>query len=214
MISPDLLQYVERHTTPEDELLHRLRRETHLKTVYPQMLVGPVLGKFLEMISQLSGPDRILEIGTFTGYSAICLARGLTGGGKLHTIDSNEELLEMQSKYFLEAGLQDKIIQHTGHALDILPRLTDTFDLVFMDAAKEDYPEYYRLIFDKVRPGGLILADNTLWDAKVLEPETSMDKETMGVFRFNKIVTQDERVENVLLPVRDGLMVIRKLQPA
>ncbi len=211
MISPKLEEYIEKHTSAEEELLYRLRRETHLKTVYPQMLTGPVLGRFLSMISRVISPARILEIGTFTAYSAICLAKGLTEEGILHTIDSNAELRQIQEKYILKAGLQDKIILHTGNALQVIPGLNEIFDLVFIDAAKELYLDFYQLVIDKVRAGGVILADNALWGGKVLEPEDSMDKETMGIIRFNRFIQQDDRVQNVLLSVRDGLMMIRKV---
>ncbi|MCU0370443.1 MAG: class I SAM-dependent methyltransferase [Bacteroidales bacterium] len=209
MIDPRLEGYIESHTTPESELLYELRRKTFLHTPYPRMLSGPVQGRFLEMISRMIGPSRILEIGTFTGYSAVCLAQGLVKDGILHTIEAEGVYAEMAREYFAKAGLTQKIILHEGDALNLLPGIDETFDLVFIDAAKEHYVDYYRLVFDKVKMGGFILADNTLWDGKVLE-ERPGDLETRGIVEFNKMVQEDQRVENVLLSLRDGLTVIRK----
>jgi predicted O-methyltransferase YrrM len=183
------------------------------------MLSGPVQGRFLEMISRMIRPERILEIGTFTGYSAICLAQGLAEGGKLHTLEAEGAYAEIAREYFGKAGLTDRIILHEKDALQIIPELNEIFDLVFIDAAKELYIDYYKLVFDKVRKNGYILADNTLWDGKVLEAGRTGDKETWrqgdqetrGIIEFNKMVQEDERVENVLLSIRDGVSVIRKL---
>jgi predicted O-methyltransferase YrrM len=211
MIDPLLQEYIEGHTTPEPELLYELRRKTFLHTPYPRMLSGPVQGRFLEMISRMIRPERILEIGTFTGYSAICLAKGLARDGKLHTIEAEPAYSVIARDYFRKAKLDDLIELHDGDALDIIPQLKETFDLVFIDAAKDHYVDYYEAVFDKVRQGGYILADNALWDGKVLEKERPGDKETKGIIEFNKMVQEDERVENVLLSVRDGLMVIRKI---
>jgi predicted O-methyltransferase YrrM len=204
-------KYIQDHTSPEDEILARLNRETHLKVLNPRMLSGHVQGKFLEMVSRMINPSRILEIGTYTGYSAICLAKGLAGNGILHTIEVNPELKEFAKRYFREAGLEKQIIQHTGDAVDIIPRIDELFDLVFIDAAKENYLHYYQLIFDKVRPGGFILADNALWDGKVVDPPENQDKETRGIATFNDYIQKDDRVENVLLSVRDGIMLVRKI---
>ena len=203
--------YITDHTSPEDDLLKRLNRETHLKVLNPRMLSGHVQGRFLEMISKMIRPQRILEIGTYTGYSAICLAKGLAGNGILHTIEVNPELEEFAKKYFREAGLESQIVQHGGNALELIPQIDETFDLVFIDAAKESYLDYYHLIFDKVRKGGFILADNALWDGKVVDPNQVQDKETQGIIAFNDFIRKDDRVENVLLSLRDGIMIIRKL---
>jgi predicted O-methyltransferase YrrM len=210
MIDPRLEEYIESHTTPEPELLYALRRKTFLQTPYPRMLSGPVQGRFLEMISRMIGPVAILEVGTFTGYSAICLAQGLAQGGKLHTIEAEGAFAEIAKEYFHKAGLENQIVLHEGDALKIIPQLNETFDLVFIDAAKEHYLDYYNLVFDKVRKGGYILADNTLWDGRVLE-EAPGDPETRGIVEFNQVIQEDDRVENVLLSVRDGVMMIRKL---
>ncbi len=203
--------YITDHTSPEDDLLKRLNRETHLKVLNPRMLSGHVQGRFLEMISKMIRPQRILEIGTYTGYSAICLAKGLAGNGILHTIEVNPELEEFAKRYFREAGLESQIIQHGGDALELIPQIDETFDLVFIDAAKESYLDYYHLIFDKVRKGGFILADNALWDGKVVDPNQVQDKETQGIMAFNDFIRKDDRVENLLLSLRDGIMIIRKL---
>ncbi len=208
--NPEFENYAETHSTPESELLHRLYRETNLKTMYPRMMSGQLQGNFLRMVSRMMRPDRILEIGTFTGYSAINLAMGLNGNGKLHTIDSNAESVEIARKYFREAGLEDRIVAHVGNALEILNTINDTFDLVFIDADKENYLNYYETIFERVRPGGVIMADNTLWGGKVVDADHA-DHETRGVIRFNNAVHADPRVEHVLLPVRDGIMMINKL---
>ena len=211
MIDPRIEEYIENHTSPEEDLLYALRRKTFLHTPYPRMLSGPVQGRFLEMISRMIGPAAILEVGTFTGYSAICLAKGLAQGGKLHTIEAEGAYAEIARDYFGQAGLADRIVLHEGDALDVIPQLNETFDLVFLDAAKEHYLDYYNLVFDKVRKGGYILADNTLWDGRVLEGENARDPETMGIIRFNEEIQHDVRVENVLLSIRDGVLLIRKL---
>jgi len=210
MIDPRLEEYIENHTTPEPELLYELRRKTFLHTPYPRMLSGPVQGRFLEMVSHMLKPLRILEVGTFTGYSSICLAQGLAKDGILHTIEAEDVYADIAREYFTKAGLGNRIVLHIGDALQIIPQLDESFDLVFIDAAKDQYCDYYHLVFDKVRKGGFILADNTLWDGKVLEGGPG-DGETRGIVEFNKMVQQDERVENVLLSVRDGVMLIRKL---
>ncbi len=206
----ELENYLLAHTGTEDTVLIELTRETHIKTMFPRMLSGHLQGKFLEMISYMIDPATILEIGTFTGYSAICLARGLKDGGMLHTIDVDPELEYLAKGYFEKAAVQDKIIQHIGNALEIIPSLDYLFDLVFIDADKENYLNYYHLVFDKVRTGGFILADNALWDGKVVLPDGKLDKETKGIKEFNDFVHNDKRVENMLLPLRDGIMVLRK----
>jgi predicted O-methyltransferase YrrM len=211
MIDTRIEEYIENHSTPEDPLLYELHRRTFLHTPYPRMLSGHVQGRFLELISRMVKPERILEVGTFTGYSAICLARGLKPGGKLHTIEAEGAYAEIALEYFRKAGLDDAVIIHHGNALKIIPRLNEIFDLVFIDAAKEHYLDYYRLVFEKVRKGGIILADNALWDGKVLEGERTKDAETAGIIRFNEFIQKDSKVENVLLSLRDGLMLIHKL---
>jgi len=207
---PAFEKYAEVHTTAESEIMYRLYRETHLKTMYPRMLSGNFQGQLLRMISKMLQPNAILEIGTFTGYATLNLAMGLQSGGKLHTIDSNAEALEIGRKYFAEAGLDDRIITHIGNALQVIPQIDLAFDLVFIDADKENYLNYYHLIFDKLKTGGIILADNAFWDGKVLDDATA-DREAMGIRQFNDFVQKDVRVENVLLPIRDGLMMVRKL---
>lgn len=210
ILSKALEEYTELHSTPEPELLHRLHRATHLSSAFPSMLSGPVMGRFLMMISRLVRPRRILEVGTFTGYSAICMAQGLAEGGLLHTIDIDPETRQLAAKFISEAGMDEKIKQHLGDALEIIPQLDEVFDMVFIDADKEHYIDYYQKLFDKVRPGGLILADNALWYGRVLEDYKKADKETRGIIDFNKYIQNDERVENVLLSIRDGVMMMQK----
>jgi len=209
LIPDDLQKYVEEHTSPESELLKKISRDTHAKVLMPRMLSGHVQGRFLSMISHLIKPKYILEIGTYTGYSAICLAEGLPPEGKLVTIDVNEELESRVRNYFQEAGLTQKVDYRIGDAAHIIPTLAITFDLVFLDADKENYSTYYDLILDKVRPGGLILADNVLWSGKVTKPKP--DKDTRALLEFNQKIMTDPRVENLLLPLRDGIMMIRKI---
>jgi predicted O-methyltransferase YrrM len=206
-----VMEYALEHTTTEDEVLARLYRETNLKTIYPRMLSGHLQGKLLEMISRMISPSRILEIGTFTGYSAICLAKGLTTGGLLHTIDKNDELAEMALKYFLLAGMADIIILHTGDAREIIPDLNEQFDLIYIDGDKQQYMQYYEKAMNKLKIGGFILADNVLWDGKVLPGSKIQDKETQGIIGFNKFVLNDQRVEKLFLPFRDGIYIIRKI---
>ncbi|CAN5918285.1 O-methyltransferase [soil metagenome] len=207
----DLLAYVEQHTSPEPELLQKLNRETHLNVMMPRMLSGHLQGRVLAMISHLLRPRQILEIGTYTGYSALCLAEGLHPEGTLHTIDVNEELEDMVRGYFEQAGLSDRIRYYLGQALEVVPTIPETFDLVFIDADKANYGRYYDLVIDRVRPGGVILADNVLWSGKVVgEPGQKVGKDTQAILDFNRKVQEDERVENVLLPIRDGLMAIRR----
>ena len=211
MIDPRIEEYIEKHTSPEPELLYELNRKTFLDTPYPRMMSGQVQGQFLRMISRMIRPERILEIGTFTGYSAICLAGGLAPGGKLHTIEAEPAYAEIAREYFRKANLEDRIVLHDGDAIRIIPQLKETFDMVFIDAAKEDYTSYYRAVFDKVRPGGFILADNALWDGRVLEGTSAKDPDTRGILSFNEEIQKDARVENVLVSIRDGVMLICKL---
>ncbi len=201
--------YCEAHTTPASVILQRLERETHLRTLSPQMLSGHLQGQLLRMLSMMVRPQAAIEIGTFTGYSAICLAEGLAEGGILHTLEANAELEQFIRKYIAEAGLEERIQLHIGDALEILPSLPGPFDLVWIDAGKQDYVYYYDMVFDKVRPGGYILADNVLWSGKVAS--TDRDADTLALHRFNQKVQADPRVENLILPVRDGILIARKL---
>ena len=209
-LPPKITKYVGEHTTPEPDVLQELNRETNAKVLMPRMLSGHLQGQLLSMMSHMIQPKQILEIGTYTGYSAICLASGLQQGGSLHTIDINDELAPMVNRYIQKANLSEKIKIHTGNALEIIPQLKETFDLVFIDADKINYSNYYDLVFNKVRKGGFIFADNVLWDGKVLEPESKMDADTKAIHAFNTKVLNDKRVQHVLMPVRDGVMVIRK----
>ena len=202
--------YAEAHSTPETELLAELNRDTNANVMFPRMLSGHLQGRMLSMLSKMIQPKKILEIGTYTGYSAICLSEGLQEGGMLHTIELNAEHEDMIRRYFSKAGVEKKITLHIGAAKRVIPRLTETFDMVFIDADKENYSTYFDMIFPMVRNGGYILADNTLWNGKVLDPVDPNDKETRGITEFNKKVLADSRVENVLLPVRDGVMIVRK----
>ena len=206
----ELDKYIREHSTPEDKVLEELYRQTHLYVVNPNMASGHIQGKFLEMLSYMIHPSRILEIGTYTGYSAICLARGLKSGGQLHTIEINDELNEMSTHYFALAGVADRVTLHTGRAQDVIPEMKYIFDLVFIDADKREYCEYYDLVFEKVRKGGFIIADNVLWGGKIEGEEALKDPQTKGVVKFNEMVRKDPRVEKIVLPVRDGLMIIRK----
>ncbi len=205
----DLLTYAEQHTSSESELLKNINRETHLYVLKPRMLSGHLQGRILSMISHMIRPERILEIGTYTGYSAICLAEGLSPNGKLVTIDINEELEDRVRSYFKQSGFSDKIDYRIGDATNIIPELADAFDLVFIDADKENYLNYFNLVINKVRTGGFILADNVFWSGKVLDEAS--DKDTRAIIEFNNAIQEDTRVENVLLPVRDGIMMMRKL---
>jgi predicted O-methyltransferase YrrM len=209
-IDPSLNDYVENHTTAEPELLNRINRETNLEVLRPRMLSGHLQGRMLAAISHMIAPRYILEIGTYTGYSALCLAEGLSAGGRLITIEKNVELENRIKGYFSESLKGDQLDLQIGDALEIIPGLENDLDLVFIDADKVNYLNYYRAVIDKVNPGGFILADNVLWSGKVItKPETD-DLDTAALLEFNKFVQKDERVENVLLPVRDGIMLIRK----
>lgn len=203
-------EYIENHTTPESEVLYELNRQTHIKMVNPRMLSGHIQGRVLSMISKMMQPHRILEIGTFTGYSALCLAEGLKKKGQLITIDINYELEQQVKEYIKKSGFQDQIEMKIGNALEILPRLDMNFDLVFIDADKTNYLNYYNAIIDQLPHGAVLIADNVLWSGKVLEETKKNDRSTAALKLFNNKIQEDERVENVLLPVRDGLMIIRK----
>ena len=210
-ITQEIEEYCEAHSTPEPELLYRLNRETNLKVMNPRMLSGHIQGMFLTSLVKMMQPKAVLEIGTYTGYSAICLAEGLPENGTLDTIEVDVELEDMIRKYFLQSSNKEKINLHIGDAVEVIPTLDKTYDLVFMDADKEEYIRYYELVLPKVRKGGYILADNVLWSGKVLQEVKSGDKDTPAIRHFNDYVLQDERVRNFLLPLRDGIMVIEKL---
>ncbi len=210
IMKPGIEKYAREHSMAEMPVLARLSRATHLRTHQPQMLSGHLQGAFLQMISHMIQPAAILEIGTFTGYSAICLAQGLRQGGKLITLDCNPEMEDFAKPYFEEAGLSNKIKMLTGDASDIIAKLDGPFDLVFIDADKENYIKYFDLVFPKVAPGGYIFADNTLWYGRVLQPDAESDRETAGIVHFNKHIQQHAGIDHVLLPVRDGIMMVRK----
>ena len=203
--------YVVAHSQDEPELLQQLTRETYQKILQPIMLSGPYQGRVLSMISKLITPKSVLELGTFTGYATLCLAEGLHPEGEIHTIDVNEELEDFQRKYFDKSGYGTQIHQHLGSAIDILPTLDKTFDLVFIDADKPNYVNYFHLIIDKLNPGGIILSDNVLWHGKVIEPVDAKDVSTNVVLEFNTLLKEDPRIETVLLPIRDGLTISRKI---
>ncbi len=205
-----LEKYIEQHSKPEDAVLNELNRETHLKVMMPRMLSGHIQGKLLESLSFMMRPQRILEIGTYTGYSAICLAKGMLEKGLLHTIEIKDELESVIHKYFKKSGLENKIKLHIGNALDIIPQIDENFDLVFIDADKRSYLDYYQAVLPKLRSGGFILADNVLWDGKVVQPIKPSDTYTRSIMAFNEFVVQDSRVENFILPLRDGISIIRK----
>ncbi|MBK6729634.1 MAG: class I SAM-dependent methyltransferase [Bacteroidetes bacterium] len=209
IILSQIEQYISDHTTEETAALKELNRQTHLKAMMPQMLSGKVQGKVLEFISRMMQPKSILEIGTYTGYSGICLAKGLQPGGKIITIDINDELTPMVKDYVAKENLTNAFEILTGNALQIIPTLHHTFDLVFIDADKQNYANYYDLVFDKLVTGGWIIADNVLWSGKVVE--TEKDKDTLAIDAFNKKIQKDTRVENVIMSVRDGLMIVRKI---
>ena len=202
--------YVVQHSENEPALLQELNRETHQKILIPRMLSGHYQGRVLSMISKLVRPQTILEIGTYTGYSALCLAEGITENGSLHTIDINEELHDFQRKYFDRSSYGDRIFQYTGSALDIIPSMDMGFDMVFIDADKENYPNYFNLIIDKLNTGGIILSDNVLWSGKVVESLKPDDEATKALITYNDILKNDPRVETVILPIRDGLTISRK----
>lgn len=203
-------KYILNHIDAEDEILNELDRDTHLNVLGSRMISGHLQGQVLTMLSKMIRPKSILEIGTFTGYSAICLAKGLQKNGKLFTIEIDDELETRAKKYFEKAGVLQNVIQLIGPALEIIPTLYKTFDLVFIDAHKPEYPDYYRAVFEKVNNGGYIIADNTLWSGKVIETPSEDDYFTKGIIEFNSLIKNDNRVEKVILPLRDGMTIIRK----
>ena len=205
-------QYACNHTQGENAVLAELNRETWAKVLIPRMLSGHLQGRTLSMFSQMIQPKTILEIGTYTGYSAICLAEGLQENGSLHTIDINEELKSMCERYFEKAGINKQVKLYTGNAMDIIPTIDVEFDLVFIDADKENYSNYFDLVIERMPVGGYIIADNVLWSGKVVEEVDTRDIETQGLIAFNKKMHESKRVENLLLPIRDGLMVCRKVK--
>ena len=210
-IPKKLDDYVVAHSEEEPELLQQLTRETYQKILQPIMLSGPYQGRVLSMISKLIRPKYVLELGTFTGYSTLCLAEGLQPKGEIHTIDINEELVDFQRKYFEKSDYNKQIYQHLGNALDIIPTLDQSFDLVFIDADKPNYTNYFHAIIDQINPGGIILSDNVLWHGKVIEPLDEKDYSTKAVLEFNTLLKNDKRIETVVLPIRDGLTISRRL---
>lgn len=202
-------EYAVQHTQKEPALLSKLARETFQKVLQPRMLSGHYQGRLLSMISKIAGPRCILEIGTYTGYSTLCLAEGLSKDGELHTIDVNEELEDLQRKFFDLSEYGEKIHQYLGNALDIIPRIKGKFDLVFIDADKPNYPNYFELIVEKLNPGGIILTDNVLWSGKVVEKLKEDDESTKALLLYNKLIANDERIETIMLPIRDGLSISR-----
>lgn len=203
-------EYIKLHIIPEEDFLYELDRETNLSFVHSRMLSGHIQGKILYMLCAMTSPRRVLELGTFTGYSAINMALALPHDALLHTIELRDENEEIISKYIEKAGLSDKIVCHFGDIESIVPSLDEMFDLVFIDADKREYVDYYNLVFDKVTKGGYIIVDNVLWDGKVVDSREQDDPQTAGILAFNELIINDDRVENVILPIRDGMMVIRK----
>ncbi|MCF6241464.1 MAG: O-methyltransferase [Bacteroidales bacterium] len=210
-LKPEIEEYILHHTSPESDLLKEINRETQAKILMPRMLSGHLQGRILSMISKMIQPKTILEIGTYTGYSALCLAEGLRTGGVLHTIELNDELENFILQFFNKSSYKNQINLHIGDALKIIPQMPDEIDLVFIDADKRVYLDYYQLLIDKVRSGGIILADNVLWGEKVIEPIKDNDEYTKGILAFNNFVHNDPRVENLILPIRDGIMMLRKI---
>lgn len=211
-ISAELDNYVCKHTENEPELLNQLNRKTHVEVLKPRMLSGHFQGRALSLFSHMIQPKRILEIGTYTGYSALCLAEGLVPEGKLYTIDVNEELEDFANDFFNKSSYKSQIIQLIGDAKDLLPTIEDEFDIVFIDADKKSYADYYDMIFPKIKIGGYIMADNVLWSGKVIEDFDKNDRDTQKLIEFNTKVQNDERVQNVLFPIRDGIMIARKIR--
>ena len=207
-ISDKLADYLNKNSEKEPEILSQLSKETHQKILQPRMLSGHIQGRLLSFISKIKSPEKILEIGTYTGYSTICLAEGLSKNGKIDTIDKNEELIKIQNKYFEKSGFRNKIIQHTGNALDILKNLNEKYDIIFIDADKENYINYFNQVSNKLSKNGIIISDNVLWSGKVLD-SNQMDEETSTLVQFNKIINDDKRFKSIILPIRDGISISR-----
>ena len=212
IINESLLNYIDDHSSAESDLLTKINRETYMEVLHPRMLSGHLQGRVLSMLASMIQPQHILEIGTYTGYSALCMAEGLQPAGKLFTIDINAELEERVRNYFAKSEVNDQIDYRIGDALEVIPELNEMFDLVFIDADKVNYLKYYDLVFDKIRKGGFIIADNVLWSGKVLEVDSGLDADALALKAFNNKVQKDDRVENALFPIRDGLMVIKKIK--
>lgn len=208
----DLEQYILNHIDEEDELLRELERYTHLHVLRPRMLSGHIQGSLLKMLCQMIQPEKIVELGTFTGYSAICMAKGTAPETHIHTIELNDELEAIIRKFICKAGLEKRITLHIGNALDIIPKIEGPFDLVFIDGDKRQYPQYYEAVFPRLKPGGYIIADNILWGGKVAMPGMPDDAYTKGIMDFNNIVRNDTRVEKTILPIRDGLSIIKRIK--
>ena len=208
-ITEKIAEYLSQNSQEEPDILSRLNRETHQKILKPRMLSGHIQGRLLSMISKIKSPTTILEIGTYTGYGTLCLAEGLNANGKIYTIDRNEELIMIQNKYFEESGNRDKIIQLTGNAIDILVNHDKLFDIVFIDADKENYLKYFEIVSNKLNPNGIIISDNVLWSGKVVENNLLDDQETSALKKFNKLINDDERFETIILPLRDGISISR-----
>ena len=207
----EIYNYIDNHSSEESDILYELRRETELKCLNPIMLSGKIQGNFLAIISKLIKPFNVLEIGTYTGYSTLCIAEGLNPAGIIHTIDKNEELLQIQNKYFEKSGLRNQIKQYTGDALAIIPKLKFDFDMVFLDADKENYVKYLELISPILKPGGVLLTDNVLWHGKILESYENQDRVTRLIVNFNKKILEDKSLKTVMLPIRDGISLTLKL---
>ena len=207
----EIYNYIDNHSSEESDILYKLRRETELKCLNPIMLSGKIQGNFLAIISKLIKPFNVLEIGTYTGYSTLCIAKGLNPECMIHTIDKNEELLQIQNKYFEKSGLRNQIKQYTGDALAIIPKLKFDFDMVFLDADKENYVKYLELISPILKPGGVLLTDNVLWHGKILESSENQDRVTRLIDNFNKKILEDKSLKTVMLPIRDGISLTLKL---
>ena len=207
-ISDKLADYLNKNSEKEPEILSQLSKETHQKILQPRMLSGHIQGRFLSFISKIKSPDKILEIGTYTGYSTICLAEGLSKNGIIDTIDKNEELIKIQNKYFKKSGFRNNIVQHTGNALDILKSLNEKYDIIFIDADKENYINYFNQVSNKLSKNGIIISDNVLWSGKVLDSRQK-DEETSTLVKFNKIINEDKRFKSIILPIRDGISISR-----
>ena len=209
-INKDILNYVELNSQQEPTLLKELNKETHLKILNPRMLCSSYQGRVLSIISKIIKPKKVLEIGTYTGYSALCIAEGLDKNGIIHTIDINEELKEIQNKYFKKSGFENQIHQHIGNAIEIIPKINECFDFVYLDADKENYDKYFDLVIDKIVSGGVLISDNVLWSGKVLNNKNK-DLITQKLIEFNQLVKKDKRLDTIILPIRDGISISRKI---